>query len=421
MKVPLNVAIDARFVPGQSGGVEQVIVGLAYGISKLRDTTSSYGFLAYRDARGWLEDFVRPPATIVDAGWLLKRPRVAALAARVPGLPVAAKVAVSGASVGRGGSLPASTGLIERLNVQVIHFTTQFGAFATRVPSIYQPHDLQHRHLPEFFTREEIGARESMYRAGCAQAAIVMAMSSWGRRDLLEQYDLDPNRVVVVPWAGMHETWGPADEPVLDWIRSGYGLPTDFLLYPAQAWPHKNHLGLLRALAYLRDTRKLAIPLVCTGAFNDRQPILEAEVRRLRLENQVTFTGFVDHGRLRGLYQSARALAFPSFFEGWGLPIVEAFGVGLPVACSNATMLPDLAAGAALLFDPHDQYSISHQLERVWTDEATRKELKIAGLARAEDFSWTKTALLLRSHYRSLAGFSLNQEERRLMEAPAPV
>jgi len=246
-------------------------------------------------------------------------------------------------------------------------------------------------------------------------------MSTWGRRDLLEQYDLDPRRVVVVPWAGMHETWGRTDESGGDWLPSNNGLPPDFLLYPAQAWPHKNHLGLLRALAYLRDTRKLAIPLVCTGAFNEHQLILESEVRRLRLEEQVTFAGFVDHERLRGLYQSARALAFPSFFEGWGLPIVEAFGVGLPVACSNATMLPDLAAGAALLFDPHDQDSISHQLERVWTDEATRKDLKISGLARAKDFSWTNTALLLRSFYRRLAGFSLSEEDQRRIDAPAPV
>ena len=84
-------------------------------------------------------------------------------------------------------------------------------------------------------------------------------------------------------------------------------------------------------------------------------------------------------------------------------------------------MLPDLAAGAALLFDPYDQDSISHQLERVWTDEITRKNLKIAGLARAKDFSWTNTALLLRSHYRSLAGFSLNEEDQRRIDAPALV
>ncbi len=193
-----------------------------------------------------------------------------------------------------------------------------------------------------------------------------------------------------------------------------------FLLYPAQTWPHKNHARLLEALASIRDNHGVAIPLVCPGKQTGDYRQLQELIRRLGLEPLTRFPGFVTPLELRGLYELATGLVFPSLFEGWGLPVCEAFDSGLPVASSTATGLPDVVGDAGLLFDPASTDEMADAVRRIWTDEELRRSLAERGRKRSELFSWDHTARLFRAHYRRIGGRSLAEEDRILLAAPPP-
>ena len=182
------------------------------------------------------------------------------------------------------------------------------------------------------------------------------------------------------------------------WVSSG-----DLSFYPAQTWPHKNHLRLLRALAVVRDRMGLRIPLVCSGHLTAHHGDLVREARRLGLEGQVVFLGFVSPHELQALYRVATAMVFPSLFEGWGQPVVEAFRTGLPVAASSASCLPEVADGGALLFDPLDEAGMADAILRVWLDDDLRERLRERGRTVSSQLSWVQVARTYRAHYRRLA------------------
>jgi glycosyltransferase involved in cell wall biosynthesis len=312
-------------------------------------------------------------------------------------------------------AIPRSDGTVEGSDPDVVHFPFQ-AAFLTSVPSLYQPWDLQHLHLPEFFTSAQIERRELTYRAFCAQAKLVIAASGWVKRDLIEQYGVEPERIAVVgvppPTRAYRE---PNPEESRD-VRERHHLPDRFVFYPAQTWAHKNHARLFEALRLLRDAG-LTVPLVCTGQLNASYPGLQALAAELGIDADVRFLGFVDPVVVKVLYESARALVFPSLYEGWGLPIVEAFSADLPVACSNVTSLPELVDDAALVFDPYDPADIAAAIRRLWTDDVLAAELARRGHAIADRYDWQRTAMIMRSHYRHVAGLEPSPEDLVLRAA----
>jgi glycosyltransferase involved in cell wall biosynthesis len=289
--------------------------------------------------------------------------------------------------------------------------------FRTAVPTIFQPHDLQHLHLPEFFSPDEITEREARYRALCDRASIVVLMSSWGRNDILARYGLSPAKVRVIPGAAAVDAYEIPTAADLVTVRDRLGLPEQFALYPAKAWPHKNHLRLMTALKILRD-RGIDVPVVLTGAQGGRDVPVMAKADDLGVKDLVHFVGFVTPGELSALYRQARMMVFPSLHEGWGLPVIEAMAADLPLACSTATCLPDIAAGAAELFDATIPAAIADAMARVWNDEPLRRRLIADGRERAATFSWDRSARMFRACYRILGGRTLSMEDRSLLDAP---
>ena len=411
---PLRIGVDARLISGRSGGVEQAIIGLADGFSRLADGDEEYLFLTYAGHDDWIRPYLTGPCRLLQvpypttAGWK-RRLKSAVPVARTVWewlSPIIGKRTVT---------IPRSDGTVERTGVDIMHFTTQ-QAFLTNVLNIYEPHDLQHIHLPEFFTRRERLLREVLYRTFCGQAAMVVAMTEWGRQDLIKQYGLPVDKVRVVPWASTLTAYMPPQAGDLAAIQRKYALPDRFIFYPAQTFPHKNHIRLLDALAILRDRRGLVVPLVCSGYRNRFYRTIENHLLDLRLGNQVTFLGFVSPVELYSLYKLCQGLVFPSKFEGWGLPISEAFMAGVPVICSNRTALPEQAGDAAHYFDPDDPEAIAEAIYRLWTDEAFRQDLAVRGQKRIEAFTWDRTARLFRAHYRRLARRPLTTEDRALLK-----
>ena len=409
---PLRVALDARIPEGRWGGVQQVVQGLAHGLGQL-DGTDEYVFLVEADGRNWLGPMMGGPCRLIEvpAGFGKTRLRRAYDAMSVR-LPMAARTARAVASSFAGVSMPvpSSDGFVESLGADVIHFTTP-GAFLTSIPSVYQPHDLLHRHHPEQFGALHARYRDDTYRTFCDRAAIVAVMTEWGRADILSAFGLPTDRIAVVPWAPVAGLARPAQ------AATELDLPDRFVVYPAQTWPHKNHIRLIEALALLRD-RGTVVPLVCTGRQTEHMPSIQRRIDDLGVAGQVRFLGYVPPDILDKIYRVATALVFPSRFEGWGLPVVEAFAYGLPVACSNATVLPEVARDAALFFDPESPDDIASAIAAVWSDEDLRETLRGRGQMRVADLSWEKTARTFRALYRRVVGRGLTGEDRALLAPP---
>jgi glycosyltransferase involved in cell wall biosynthesis len=407
---PLRVCIDARLRAGRFGGVEQVLIGIAAGLSALEDDDEEFLLLTNPGEEDWIRPYVGGPCRLLStrrgrAQWRV-RAVVRGVVERTP-------------RIGPRFSLRVSDGTVECADADLVHFPIQ-DAFLTELPSIYQPHDLLHLHHPEFFSAWERARRERIYRTHCERARMVVAMTTWGRRDLVDSYGLPEEKVRVVPWGSVLWEYPKPSAADLEWLRRALTLPDGFLLYPAQTWPHKNHETLLEALALIKRREGLAVPLVCPGKRSSDFERIERRVRELDLADTTQFPGFISPIELRGLYELATALVFPSRFEGWGLPVCEAFSAGLPVASSSAAGLPDLVGDAGLLFDPGDPEEIARCVLRLWHDPVLRQTLAERGSARGERFSFHHTARLFRAHYRRIGRAALSEEDRILLASPPP-
>ena len=406
------MCLDARLVSGVPGGTQQVVIGLAHGLSRLGEGPERYSFLVNPGNSDWLDPYLGGACRLLPARPLPEKRGVAVRALRrlrssVPGANSAVRLA-------------ESDGTIEASDVDIMHFPLQT-AFVASVPSIYHPHDLQHLHYPEFFSKAERERRELDYRAFCDQAAMIPVTSQWGRNDLLEHYSLPGDKVVVIPLAPAIGAYRPPTHEDLQRTRAKFALPHRFVFYPAQTWAHKNHLRLVEAIARLRDEGRASIPVVCSGTKNDFYRVIARRVRELDLEGSVVFTSFVGPEELNALYKLSHCVVVPTLFEaagGFG-PIAEAFLAGRPVACSNVTSLPDEVGDAALVFDPLDVPDMAESIERLWTDPALCDQLAERGRLKVARYDWVRTARIFRAHYRQIAERQVTDEDKALLAAPA--
>ena len=415
------MCIDARLTGnGAVGGVEQFVIGLARGLSRLNDETVEYTFLTYANNDEWLCPYVGGSHRIIHGFGATRRPRWSRALRKAPFVRTAAYSLLDPIRrrTQKHGTVPAppkSDGLVESEGFDLVHFPTQ-NAFLTDVPSIYHPWDLQHLHLPQYFTSEAIQKREREYRAFCARAAMVVAPTSWQKQDLIAQYQLAGEKVEVIAPAPVVEFYPVPTEADLEQVRRKFALPPRFFFYPAQTWPHKNHVGLFRALALVRERDGANLSLVLSGKRNDYFPTLEKTIAELKLGDQIRFLDYVSPLELQCLYRLCRAMVFPSLFEGFGMPISEAFLSGAPTACSNVTSLPEQAGDAALIFDPKDNEEMAATLFRLWSDDALCEDLTIRARKRVSTFTWDRTARIFRAHYRRLTSGQLSPDDQLLVQ-----
>ena len=390
---------------------------MADGLSRLADGTEEYLFLVEEGSHEWLAPFVGGRCRLLPSEKAAAKPRrpVRWIYRRFPSRdPYGHLADLAGELTAK---FQRSRGIVERAGVDVMHFTCQ-GAFLTEIPSIYHPHDLQHLHLPQFFSPRVRGEREAYYRSFCRQARMVAVSSSWTRRDVIRQYGLPEEKVRVVPLAPMLSAYDVPGAEDFASARRTFSLPDGFLFYPAATWAHKNHIGLLEALASLKDGHGLEIPAIFSGSLTEFFPEIRRRVEELGLSNQVRFLGFVTSLELQCLYRLCRCVVIPTLFEAASFPLWEAFLAGSPAACSNVTSLPEQAGDAALVFDPEDREAMADAVRRLWIEDPLRERLIRRGRENVGRFSWEKTARIFRAHYRRIAGALLTEEDRALIEAP---
>jgi glycosyltransferase involved in cell wall biosynthesis len=417
----LRVGVDARSRTGSTGGVQQFTVGLLHSLRQLPDGDEDYLALSYADDRRWLDPALGDRVRALDAPLPTTRRGLLGAARRLAaGVPFLRRIRSNLPSRRLDDRVPRSDGTVERAGIEVVHLVRQ-SAFLTDLPTIYHPWDLQHLHLPQFFTDDQRRRREITYAAFCERAERIVAASSWTRADLVKSMGIAEEKIIVIPVAQDPGSYPVPSTADLAAARVAFKLPDRFLLYPAQTWPHKNHIRLVEAIAHLRDAQSVSINLVFTGYQNDHFREIRGLVERLALSDQIRFLGYVTPMQLQALYRLAVGMIFPSLFEGWGIPIVEAFQAGTAVACSSATSLPSMVADAALVFDPTDVPSIASAAERLWSDEPLRRQLRERGAERARLFDPERIAATYRALYRLLAGRPLRPLDQELLSAPPVV
>ncbi|MDQ6911319.1 MAG: glycosyltransferase family 4 protein [Verrucomicrobiota bacterium] len=296
--------------------------------------------------------------------------------------------------------VPLSGGKIESLGVSAIHFPFQEFVLSS-VPSIFNPHDLAHLHLPQFFSPDNIMRREVLYRFACQVAQRVAVASEWVARDISTNYSIARSKIAVIPWGA-----ATAGEPTptsadIDKLRSKYQLPREFVFYPAVAWPHKNHVTLLAALSLLKEQGNQTC-LVCSGARTDLTSELEKRAEGLGVRDRVQFLNAVPQRDMRGLYRAALGVVVPTLFEALSGPMAEAWQEGIPVACSDIPQLREQGADAVLLFQPLSPASIAETLHLLTSDPKKRQHLIARGLEKIAGMDWTNAARQYRELYRDV-------------------
>jgi glycosyltransferase involved in cell wall biosynthesis len=339
-------------VPGQLGGSETYVRELLRSLGRVGEL--SYRVLLPPVAPDAAEGLPAETASDYRRAWTVPQ-RVVAMTA----------------AVARPG--PLRRGL---RGADVVHYplTLRIPALA---PSIVTLHDVQHLDLPDMFPRSELLFRRLAWHRSVRSAERVIVPSDFVRDRAVAHLRLDPARIRVTPLGLDHASLAPGPEQ-----------RDPFLLYPARAWPHKNHRRLFEAFALVRRERPdLRLVLTGGGEFTS-------------LPDGVDARGHIPWRDVVDLMQRASALVFPSLYEGFGQPPLEAMACGCPVASSNAGALPEVVGDAALLFDPHDPTAIAAAVLDLLADPAPWRE---RGLARAQLFSWDETARRTDAVYRELS------------------
>lgn len=289
----------------------------------------------------------------------------------------------------------------------ILHYPYFAAPLQCPLPFVVTVHDLIPLVLPEYRGSRSVRAYMRLQAAAARRASLILTDSNASRHDVVRYLEVPRQRVRVVP-LGVDPDYQPADAEAIAAVRRRHGLPERFILYVGNLDVRKNVERLILAYARARAGLGVTEPLVI-GGNADRQgplfPPLRPLVSQLGLREHVRFIGTISQEEQPALYSACTLFVFPSRFEGFGLPVLEAMACGAVVACSTASSLPEVAGDAAIGFDPDDEQACADAIVRGLTDEEARRELRERGLARAATFTWERTAMAtLRAYRDALAG-----------------
>jgi glycosyltransferase involved in cell wall biosynthesis len=295
--------------------------------------------------------------------------------------------------------------LAQREGLDIVHDPTgitPFGLGAGPAKTIVTVHDVIPWSYPGVSTALDTWIYRYWLPHVLPRVDAVVTVSHFSKAEIVRHLHLSPEKVAVVH-EGPSGHFQPVDRSAVEEARARYGLPKEYVLSVGALAPRKNLGTLLHAFAQLRQ-RGLPYCLVLVGPQQPRYSVLDHTVRELGLEDAVVFTGYVDDADLPAVYCGASVFVFPSLFEGFGLPPIEAMACGVPVVASNNSSLPEVVGNAGLLVDPHDVDAIASAIQRVLTEDGLRSLLASKGLARAERFQPARIAAEMCSVYQHVLG-----------------
>ena len=263
----------------------------------------------------------------------------------------------------------------------------------SRYASVVTIHDMQHEDMPELFPWLDRTVFLTLLRRVARNAAHILTMSEYTKERIIARYGIPPERITVGYNAASPAFFARVGPEEIARVRAKYGIVGGYLLSVATLHAHKNLDLLIDAVKVLRSQPPGEdIRLVLVGLRGTAADTLAAKIRAVGGEAFMTCTGYVPDADLAALYQGATACVTPSRYEGFGIPVLEAMASGVPVVMSNATALPEVAGDAALMFDPADLAALVAALHRVLSDADLRAALIARGVARAQQFTWRRTA-----------------------------
>jgi glycosyltransferase involved in cell wall biosynthesis len=305
---------------------------------------------------------------------------------------------------------------LDALRPDVAHFTNGMIPIGSPVATVVTVHDMSLRLYPKCHPVRRLVLNRPLMRVAIRRASAIVTVSNSARRDLLRLHGVAADRVSVV-----HEAASPVFRPIsdrarLDGVRARYGLPQSFVLYVGTIEPRKNLLRLMAAFAAARQAG-VSQHLVCVGPYGWSSRDLAGQIERLGIKDAVHFTGYVPFEDLPAIYNLGDFFAFPSLYEGFGLPVVEAMACGLAVLTSNTSSLGEIAGDAAETVDPTSTEAIADAIVRLSTGGEWRRELAERGLRRARGFSWAQSARDMLAVYHRAAGVTVDSPSRVPIES----
>ncbi len=288
--------------------------------------------------------------------------------------------------------VPASVKEAALGEVDIVHSNTFAGPVLKKkklVSTIYDATVVTH---PECHSRANVIRCRRGMEESIRNARAIIAISEHTKKDLVERLGARPELITVTHLAAGPEFREVRDAAALEGVRKKYALPQRYVLFMGSLEPRKNVKTLLQAYAALPENVKKEFSLVIAGAKGWKNSDIPGIVKGLGIEQKTVFPGFIDKGDMSGVYSAASVFVFPSLYEGFGLPILEAFACGAPVVTSDTSSMPEVAGDAARLVDPLDPAALGAAIEDILSDEGRQNEMRAKGLKRAALFSWERCA-----------------------------
>ena len=365
----LRVGIDGRAFSSPAAGVRRYVHQLVPALLELGEPLDVVALGGEGQAPAGVIRVAEPVHLPTNLGWALT------------GLPAAAR----------------------RAGVDVIHAPAYTAPFLTRTPLVLTIHDVSYERHPEWYPYRRDWLRRAFYRESAKAAAQILTDSSFSKAEIVAAYGIDADRIAVAP-LGAASGFAPADRATP--VDLPAGITTPFLLHVGDLHERRNLPMLVDALLDVRRHfgTAAAVSLVLAGIDRGVGDGLCAMAAEAGMPEAVIRLGPVEDARLESLYCAAAALVYPSLYEGFGLPVLEAMASGTPVIASNAASIPEVLGDAGILLPPSEPAAWAQAILKVLNDETLRESMRASGLARAATFTWSRTARLTLAAYRRALG-----------------
>ena len=284
--------------------------------------------------------------------------------------------------------------MLKKIKAEVFVSPEGFASLTTRVPQCLVVHDLGFLHYPETYKKLHVLYMRHMTPSFIKKAKQVATVSEFSKSDIIKQYGTDPQKIDVV-FNGVKDVFRPIDPITQQRTRDEFTGGKDFFIYVGALQPRKNLVNLLRAFSVFKKRQQSSMKLVLTGRLAWKNEDFLQKLHTYKYRDDVVLTDYLDEELLARLLGSAYALVYPSLFEGFGVPVLEAMKCGVPALTSKDSSMQEIAGAAGLYFDPNDHQDMAEQLMRIYKDEQLRGQLVEQGLQKAKEYTWQRTAALL--------------------------
>ncbi|WP_264563649.1 glycosyltransferase family 4 protein [Flavobacterium sp. N3904] len=290
--------------------------------------------------------------------------------------------------------------LIKKHEIQIVHCPYQFIPKTKKAKLITTMHDVQEIHFPEFFSEDELKNRAVNYPDYMERADTIIVSYNHIKEDLVNFFKINPLKIKTL-LIGLNDLW------IAEYFNKGikFDFKTDFesyLLYPANAWKHKNHIKLLEAINFLKNQNKI-INFLFTGDFtSDHGLFLINKIEEFELQNQIILKGIVSQDELYSIYQNATGVVVPTLYEAGSYPLYESIYIEKPVVCSNVTSLPETIGDNKFVFNPLDKIDIADKVEKLYFDEDYRNVSRLNAIKMKNELKSNNSIKTIYSVYRNL-------------------